>query len=162
MSHTHKMHKLTSQHILSRLRWDDGMKRPRNIKLQELFSHFSFCWKLSHPFTIRALKCLVSGVLPGGRQRNAKARMLQSIPFLSHQLLSLTVFCTSLVNSIIIDSFSASSPPWLCFQSFSTLFCRAPLVLTNISSDAFCMSVTPSTMQPVCFAELCVLAAAWV
>lgn len=56
------------------------------------------------------------GVLPGGRQKNAAARMLQSMPLLSHQLLSFTVFCTSLVSSIIMDSFSASSPPRLLWR----------------------------------------------
>lgn len=52
-------------------------------------------------------------LLPGGRQKNAAARMLQSMPLLSHQLLSFTVCCTSLVSSIIMDSFSASWPPRL-------------------------------------------------
>ena len=77
---------------------------------------------------------------PGGRQRNAAARMLQSIPLLSHQLLSFTIFCTSLVSSIIRDSFSTSSMPVPPFFLHSSPSSEPTLLLTILSSGTFCMS----------------------
>lgn len=67
--------------------------------------------------------------------------MLQSMPLLSHQLLSFTVFCTSLVSSIIMDSLSASSPPRLLWRPPSVSSSFPDLCLLHIVASSGLSSV---------------------
>lgn len=68
--------------------------------------------------------------------------MLQSIPLLSHQLLSFTIFCTILVSSIISVSLSPSSP------SLPAFFTRSPFISSPVHSESSFLLTNISPILP--------------